>query len=75
MNVGDLVKHVFRKAGDMAALPGANIVCDENSRPVTGIVVGLDEDGDPIVLFNDREEAAAYYKRDVEVISESPRDH
>ena len=71
MNIGDLVQHVFRKAEELVNMSRASIACDENSRLVTGIVVGLDKDGDPIVLFSDREEAEAYYKRDVEVISAS----
>ena len=69
MSIGDLVQHVFRKAKDLDPLLRASIA--ESPRMVTGIVVGLDKDGDPIVLFNDREEAEAYYKRDVEVISAS----
>ena len=56
MSIGDLVKHVWRMASDGL---------------VIGVIVGLDKDGDPIVFFNDREESKPYYKRDVEVISES----
>ena len=42
---------------------------NDDDRP--GIVVGFDDDGDPIVHFFYDGESAAYFKRNIEVISES----
>jgi len=42
---------------------------NDDDRP--GIIMGFDEDGDPIVHFFYEESAAAYLSDDIEVISES----
>jgi len=36
-----------------------------------GVVVGFDEDGDPIVYFSFKQASDAYLKADIEVISEN----
>jgi len=51
------------KIGDLVKYQG------DDDRP--GIVVGFDDDGDPIVHFFYDGESAAYFKRNIEVISES----
>ena len=54
MRVGDLVKYD-------GGYPG----------PCLGLVMGFDKDGDPIVEFFDQDMvSAAYYKSDIEVVSE-----
>jgi|TARA_R100000750_G_C2338895_1_gene93330 hypothetical protein len=51
------------KIGDLVKYQG------DDDRP--GIIMGFDEDGDPIVHFFYEESAAAYLSDDIEVISES----
>ena len=60
MQVGDLVRHVV--AGKREDMKYPNEL---------GIVVGFDDDHDPVVCFAYRRDPAAFYLDDVEVINES----
>jgi hypothetical protein len=63
-NVGMLPRRRKKmKIGDLVKYQG------DDDRP--GIIMGFDEDGDPIVHFFYEESAAAYLSDDIEVISES----
>ena len=48
-----------------------DLVLHSNVSFGTGIITGFDEDSDPIVFFLSDPENLAYYKHQVEVISES----
>ena len=68
MKVGDLVKfgNIYNGCELNQRLA---IYLGDDDRP--GIIMGFDEDGDPIVHFFYEESAAAYLSDDIEVISES----
>ena len=61
MKLGDLVKYV-----DLGRERR-----DDDFLMTNGVVVGFDEDSDPIVFFTCRSTAAAYYENDIEILNES----
>ena len=62
MKVGDLVRHRSPTPGKRDTMEYPNAF---------GIVVGFDDDHDPVVCFAYRRDPAAFYLDDIEVIDES----
>jgi len=60
VQVGDLVRHVVAGKREDMKYPNE-----------FGIVVGFDDDHDPVVYFAYRRDHAAFYLGDVEVVNES----